>query len=208
MPIILIGDSCSGKTSTLQRLQELGYPVVMEDGWKRIPPSEEQNKCQSNIWFANYFFHRDQEGWGKKVQGKELIFESCLYFQYPFTYAQVQCGKISLTQKGMILALLDSLASKLPLYPDDLVIHFICSPALTNQRLAERGRPQSPSQAEYRSILRKEIGQYFPPKCMYVMIDTLKKDSPALEGVEHLFWRPKNPPVRESARQALGFSPR
>ncbi|MBI1970498.1 hypothetical protein HYS47_02020 [Candidatus Woesearchaeota archaeon] len=157
MTIILIGDSCSGKTVALQRLQELGYPIVMEEGWKLIPPEEEQDKYQSNIWFSNYFFNRDQPSWRKKLFEKELIFESCLYFQYPFTHAQFQCGKISISQKNSILNLLGSLTNKLPLYPDDLVIHFICSPALTNQRLAERGRPQSPAQDKYRGILRQEI---------------------------------------------------
>ena len=41
-----------------------------------------------------------------------------------------------------------------------------------------------------------------------VLGDVLKKDSPIFEGVDHLFWRPKNPPVRESAHQASGFSQR
>lgn len=169
MPIILLGDPCSGKTSTLQRLKELGYSVVLEEGWKQIPPDIEQDKFQSNLWFTNYFYHRDKHHWGKNT-----IFEYCLHYQYSFTNAQFQCEKINGKQKLEALALLTSLVKKLPLHRDDLVIHFTCSSALTNQRLAERGRQQSPSQDEYRRVLRQEIEAYFRSQCRYVVIDTTR----------------------------------
>ena len=36
-----------------------------------------------------------------------------------------------------------------------------------------------------------------------LFFNTLKKDSPVLEGVDHLFWRPKNPPKAPVKPRAL-----
>lgn len=170
MKIILVGDSCSGKTTILQMLQERGHPALLEEGWRLIPPEVERNKLQSNIWFTWYYFNRDRPFFEKNI-----TLERCFHFQYPFTHAQFQTGKITVEERDEALRLLDTLGSALPLEENTIVIHLTCSPEQTWQRLQARGREQSPMQLAYWSLLRELTTRYFQPRSRYHLIDTTTK---------------------------------
>lgn len=170
MKVILVGDSCSGKTSVLRMLEERGFPVVFEEGWQLIPKDAERDKLKSNLWFTKYFFERERPFYGKNV-----ILENCLHFQYPFTHAQHQAGKIILEQRDKALLLLDTLVTAIPLEPESMVIHLTCSSEQVCRRLETRGRLQEAGQVRYREILRDLTERYFQPRCRYHKIDTTSR---------------------------------
>ena len=167
MKIILLGDSCSGKTTVLKMLQEKGYPVVFEEGLKRIPPEVEGNKLQSNLWFTKYYHERD-----RTLPLALVILEYCLQFQYPFTEAQFQSGKITQEQREIALQLLDQHARDIPLEKETRVIHLVCSPEQIIERLQLRQMKDDAKQIHYRNILRHATEQYFGARCIYHKIDT------------------------------------
>jgi broad-specificity NMP kinase len=167
MKAIVVGDSCAGKTLALQALEKEGFAVVFEDGWQRIPKETEADKLQSNLWFTRDFFRRESP-----LHGKDIILEHCFHFQYPFTHAQFQAGKISIEQRDEALLLLDTLCAALPLEPDTVLIHLTCASDIIARRLEERGRPQPAGQAAYRDLLRALTERYFRPRCRYHQLDT------------------------------------
>ncbi len=172
MRTVLVGDSCAGKTTLLSSLAQLGYWVVFEEGWKKIPPAIEKNKSASNRWFINYFLERDKEN-GRK----NGVWERCLEFQFPFTEAQYRAGKITVSEYEAVKDLLSSQVKKVSFSPETFIIHLTCSADLIQRRLQERLGHMA-DQGEYWSILRHETEKYFERFPHYYKIDTtyLKPD--------------------------------
>ncbi|MBI4150218.1 deoxynucleoside kinase [Candidatus Woesearchaeota archaeon] len=175
MKVIIVGDACSGKTTILHMLQQNGYPVLLEEGWQLIPPKIEGNKLQSNLWFTRYYFNRE-----RPFHNKDVILERCLHFQYPFTHAQFQAGKITMEQRDEALLLLDTLASAMPLEQDTVAIHLVCSSEHIWERLEARGRGQHTGQLWYWDSLRELTERYFSTRCKYYQLDTTTRTPEAV----------------------------
>ena len=174
MQVLVVGDSCSGKSSVLAWLQKQGLPVVFEEGWKHIPRIEEEDKARSNIWFCNYFFERDRQHLGQSV-----VMERCLQYQFPFTYAQELAGKITAAEREKIIEQLSHLADQLSLEQNIVVIHFVCDSALIHDRLKER-LPATTNQKFYWDILRQQTKEYFQNLGRYYQINTTSKTIPEI----------------------------
>ena len=174
MQVIVVGDSCSGKSSVLLWLQKQGLLTLPEEGWKQIPYIEESNKARSNIWFCNYFFDRDQQ-----YRGRSVIKERCLQYQFPFTCAQELAGKITPVEREKIIEQLNYLDRQLPLERDSVVIHFVCSSELVYERLKVRIATMT-RQTPYWDILRQQTKEYFQILGRYYQIDTTSKTIPEI----------------------------
>ncbi len=164
--VVLVGDSCSGKTTVLGRLSKLGYAVVFEEGWKQIPRDIEVDKVRANEWFCEYFAQRDFNR-----SRTDVVLERCLQFQFPFTAAQYLSGKISASERDRILDIIDRLARKVPLPDDVQIIHLVCDSGLILKRLRERLGAMA-DQCTYWDTLRQETENYFQNFSGYSRIDT------------------------------------
>ena len=170
MKILFVGDACSGKTTILKRLKEDGYPVILEEGWQKIPLEIEADKFQSFIWFTNYYFEREKN---LKHEGKDkaILIERPLHTHYPYAKAQFFSGKITEEQYKQETAFLDSLATQIPLAEETTVLHFVCNSEIIRARLEARGRRQTKEQEKYWDLMRQFTEEYFA-KYMYYKIDT------------------------------------
>ncbi len=168
---IIVGDSCSGKSTVLQLLSQKGFRVVFENGLAKIPAETENDKSLSNKWFMDYYHQREKD------VAVPTLFEYSLHFQYPFTITQRRTRKITPGQEVMLISYLASLTHKEHLDPQTIVFHFILDNPIIISRLAQKKLFKPASHAVYLDTLREETQRYFSSRSKYYQIDTTGKSA-------------------------------
>ncbi|MFA7286264.1 MAG: hypothetical protein WC052_01185 [Patescibacteria group bacterium] len=170
MRVIVVGDTASGKSSFLKTVAAKEFTVQFETFLPTIHPLIYSNLFARRAAFTSYYANRDLDIWTNTVN--PVFYEYSVHSMKAFNEASMAAGELNKKQFEALEQLRGSVLDFFPIAKDDVVLHFLCSRKVSNERVLARDGNKHLKSQKYFDIFRSSLEKEFSSCCKYFAIDT------------------------------------